>query len=78
MRYTWIHGVETLSDHVLRTQYFVQAEQILVDLCTGDKHKVLPVLTGAKARLHTWPAGKCTSEEFERFPQEHWLRTDDL
>jgi hypothetical protein len=45
--------------------------KILVDLCTGDKYKILSV---AKPRdrtklpdLQTWPAGKCTDEEIARY-----------
>jgi hypothetical protein len=50
---------------------FTEMTEILVDLCTGDKYKILSV---AKPRdrtklpdLQTWPAGKCTDEEIARY-----------
>jgi len=48
--------------------------KILVDLCTGDKYKILSV---AKPRdrtklpdLQTWPAGKCTDEEIAQLRKD--------
>ena len=74
MEYTWKNGLQLISDYTFKTEHALEAKQILVDLCTGDKYQVLSV-EKMKDRtklpvLQTWPAGKCTSDEIAYFRKE--------
>lgn len=74
MEYAWKHGIQIVSNHTFETEDPLEVGKILVDLCTGDKYKILSV---AKCRdktslpvLQTWPAGKCTDEEIAQLRQD--------
>jgi len=72
MEYTWKHGIQSISYTTLKTNRPLEVGKVIVDLCTGEKYKVLII---AKAKEHdraftmfpkvvqTWPAGVCTEEE---------------
>jgi hypothetical protein len=40
MEYTWKHGITGTSNHTFKTEHYLKAKQILVDLCTGDKYQL--------------------------------------
>jgi hypothetical protein len=74
MDYTWKHGIQIVSGQTFKTEDPLGVGKILVDLCTGDKYKILSV---AKPRdrtrlpvLQTWPAGKCTDEEIAQLRRD--------
>jgi hypothetical protein len=74
MEYTWKHGIQLVSGQTFQTEDPLEVGKILVDLCTGDKYKILSV---AKPRdrtrlpiLQTWPAGTCTDEEIVQLRQD--------
>ncbi len=74
MEYTWKHGIQLVSGQTFQTDDPLEVGKILVDLCTGDKYKILSV---AKPRdrtrlpiLQTWPAGRCTDEEIVQLRQD--------
>jgi hypothetical protein len=74
MDYTWKHGIQIVSGQTFKTEDPLEVGKILVDLCTGDKYKILSV---AKPRdrtklpvLQTWPAGKCTDEEIAQLRKD--------
>jgi hypothetical protein len=74
MEYTWKHGSQIVSGQTFKTEDPLEVGKILVDLCTGDRYKILSV---AKPRdgtrlpvLQTWPAGKCTDEEIAQLRRD--------
>jgi hypothetical protein len=50
MEYTWKHGIQLVSGQTFQTEDPLEVGKILVDLCTGDKYKILSV---AKPRDRT-------------------------
>jgi hypothetical protein len=66
MEYTWKHGIQIVSVQTFKTEDPLEVGKILVDLCTGDKYKILSV---AKPRdrtrlpvLQTWPGDRSTTQ----------------
>jgi hypothetical protein len=43
MEYTWKHGIQIVPNQTFKTDDPLEVGKILVDLCTGDKYKILPV-----------------------------------
>jgi hypothetical protein len=74
MEYAWKHGIQIVSNHTFETEDPLEVGKILVDLCTGDKYKILSVAKpGDRTRLpilQTWPAGKCTDEEIAQLRKD--------
>ena len=50
MEYAWKHGIQIVSNDTFKTEDPLEVGKILVDLCTGDKYKILSV---AKPRDRT-------------------------
>ena len=74
MDYTWKHGIQIVSGQTIKTEDPLEVSKILVDLCTGDKYKILSVAKpGDRTKLpvlQTWPAGKCTDEEIAQLRKD--------
>jgi hypothetical protein len=67
LEYRWKHGIQIVSNLTFKTEDPLEIGRFLVDVCTGDKYKVLSVEKPRGRRklpvLQTWPAGRYTDEE---------------
>ena len=76
MEYTWKHGIQFTSYTILKTNRPLEVGTVMVDLCTGEKYKILSI---EKAKpndrafesfpedvVQTWEAGKCREDELAK------------
>ena len=79
MEYIWKHGIEADTDFTLKFDNLLEVGNFFVDLCTGERYKVLAV-TKDKGRdaVQTWAAGSCSEEQLARIREKAgYVLTDD-